>query len=210
MPTTRRLALILALAAALPTFALPRTEAMAQDRPALFPTRDVAVTYRVAGPRAQSGMPAMTMSFLASQQTMRVDMGGMGYMVADQRAQRGFLVMEQMRMLMDIPMEQANAGLPMRGQFNRSGSDTVAGHACTIWNFQDGNDRGSACITPDGVMLRAQGSSGGESGSMEATRVAYGAQDPARFRRPQGYQTMQMPQGMPPGLLQGIPGMPGR
>jgi hypothetical protein len=190
----------LALAAALP--ALP---ALAQERPQLFPTRDVAVTYRVTGARAQAGLPAMTISWLAAQQTMRMDMGGMGYLVADHRAQRGFMVMEQMRMLMDIPMEQANTGLPTRGQFSRTGSDTVAGHACNVWNFQDGNDRGTACVTADGVMLRAQGTSGGESGSMEATRVAYGAQDPARFRRPQGYQTMQMPQGMP----QGMPGMPG-
>lgn len=194
----------LALAAGLPT-----PEAAAQDRPQLFPARDVAVTYRVTGARAQSGMPAMTMSWLASQQTMRVDMGGMGYMVADHRAQRGFMVMEQMRMLMDIPMDQATAGLPTRGQFRQTGRDTVAGHACNVWNFQDGDDRGTACITPDGVMLRAQGTSGGESGSMEATRVAYGAQDPARFRRPQGYQTMQMPQGMPQ-ALQGMPGMPRR
>jgi len=203
MRATRLAALALAAA-------LPALDAAAQERPQVFPTRDVAVTYRVTGARAQSGLPAMTMSWLTSQQTLRVDMPGMGYMVADQRAQRGFMVMEQMRMLMDIPMEQANAGLPTRGQFRQTGRDNVAGHACNVWNFQDGNDRGTACITPDGVTLRAQGTSGGESGSMEATRVVYGAQDPARFRRPQGYQTMQMPQGLPQGLMQGLTGMPQR
>ncbi|MGX9964378.1 DUF4412 domain-containing protein [Roseomonas sp. F4] len=191
------------LAVLLATATLP---ALAQDRPPLFPTRDVAVTYRVTGARAQAGLPSMSIAWLAAQQTMRMDMGGMGYMVADHKAQRGFMVMEQMRMLMDIPMEQANTGLPSGGTFRRTGSDTVAGHPCTVWSFQDGQNNGTACVTADGVMLRAQGTSGGESGGMEATQVAYGTQDPARFRRPQGYQTMQMPQGMP----QGMPGAPRR
>lgn len=183
--------------------------ALAQERPQLLPTRDVSVTYRVTGARAQGGMPQMTLSWLAARQAMRMDMGGMGWLVADHRAQRGFMVMEQMRMVMDVPMEQALA-LPTRASFRRTGQDRVAGLPCTVWNFQDGADRGTACVTADGVTLRAQGTSGGESGSMEATRVTYAAQDPARFQRPQGYQALQMPQGMPPGMLQGIPGMPRR
>jgi hypothetical protein len=36
---------------------------------------------------------------------------------------------------------------------------------------------------------------------MEATQVTFAAQDPRRFQRPAGYQTMQMPQGMPPGMM---------
>ena len=46
----------------------------------------------------------------------------------------------------------------------------------------------------DGVMLRAEGTHEGQTGGMEATRVDYAAQSAARFERPQGYQSMQMPQ----------------
>jgi hypothetical protein len=182
--------------------------ATAQDRPPLFPTRDVSVAYRVAEarPGAAQPLPGMTLSWLAAAQMMRVDLAGMGWMVADHRAQRGFMVMEQMRMVMNIPMDQVagHTGLSPTARFRRTGSATVAGHGCTVWSFEDGNDRGTACITADGVMLRAQGTAQGQSGSMEATQVTYGAQDPARFRVPAGYQSMQMPQGMP-----NIPGLPG-
>ncbi|MGK7867457.1 hypothetical protein [Falsiroseomonas sp. E2-1-a20] len=196
-----------ALAVAAPMFA---GAAAAQDRPPLFPTRDVSVAYRVTEtqgrPAGQPALPGMTLSWLAAAQTMRVDLAGMGWMVADHRAQRGFMVMEQMRMVMNIPMDQVakHTGMSPTARFRRTGSATVAGHGCTVWNFEDGTDRGTACITTDGVMLRAQGSAQGQSGSMEATQVTYGTQDPARFRVPAGYQTMQMPQGMP-----NIPGLTG-
>jgi hypothetical protein len=197
----------LALATALP--ALP---ARAQERPPLFPTRDVAVTYRVSGPQAPANMPAMNIAWLAAAQTMRVDLAGMGWMVADHRAQRGFMVMEQMRMVMNIPMDQVagRTGLSPNARFRRTGSGSVAGHGCTVWSYEEGADRGTACITNDGVMLRAEGTGQGHSGTLEATQVNYGTQDPARFRLPAGYQTMQMPQGMPPGMLQGVPGAPRR
>jgi hypothetical protein len=178
--------------------ALVAQPALAQDRPPLFPTRDVAVTYRTLGEAAQ--LPAITMSWLAAQQLMRSDMPGMGYMVMDQRNQRAFMVVEQARMIMDIPTGQAmaQAGPSPNATFRREGSATVAGHACTIWSYQDGGNQGRACVTAEGVMLRAEGTSQGRTGGMEATQVAFGPQDPARFQRPQGYQAMQ-----------GMPGMPG-
>lgn len=170
--------------------------AAAQDRPTLFPTRDVTVTYRTLG-AAQPGTPqSITMAWQAESQRFRSDLPGMGWMVADQRAGQGFLVMEQMRAVMDIPLGQAMAqhGPAATATFRREGTDTVAGHACTVWSYQDPqHGQGRACITADGVMLRAQGSQGGQSGGMEATQVAYGALDPARFQKPAGYQTMQMP-----------------
>ncbi|MBR0652642.1 DUF4412 domain-containing protein [Roseomonas terrae] len=173
--------------------------AQAQDRPPLFPTRDVAVTYRVAGP---GGQPAeLTMQWLAAQQMMRMNMpGGVAYVVADHRNQRGFMVMEATRSIMDVPMQQA-AGMQRELQnanFTRGGTATVAGTECTIWRYQAQAQSGEACITADGVMLRAQGASQGQQGQMEAVNVAYGAQNPAQFQRPQGYQTMQMPQGAAP------------
>lgn len=172
---------------------------LAQDRPPLFPTRDVAVTYRMTG-GPQPGME-MTMSWLAAGQLMRVDMpGGMGFMVADQANQRGFMVMEAQRMIMDVPMAQAAGHMQamQNARFTRGGNETIAGTSCTVWRFEAPQQNGTACITADGVMLRSQSSVSNQQVTMEAVRVAYGAQDPSRYQRPQGYQQMQMPQ-VPPG-----------
>jgi len=194
-----RKTLAAALLAALPL------AAQAQDRPQIFPTRDAAVTYRVVG---QGQQAEITMLWSAAQRQMRVNMPqGMGYMVTDHQGQRGFMVMEQMRMIMDVPMEQAAGHMREfeNARFTRGGSDKVAGHDCTVWRYESSAGQGEACITNDGVMLRAQGAAqGAGTGRMEAVRVVFAPQDAALFRRPQGYQTMQMPQGVPPGM--GAPG----
>lgn len=186
-----RTMLAAALIAALPL------AAQAQDRPQIFPTRDVAVTYAVSG-QGQGG--ELTMQWSAAQKLMRMNMpGGVGYMVADHQNQRGFMVMEAMRTIMDVPMQQA-AGMQRdmeNARFTRGGTEKIAGTDCTVWRYQGQAQSGEACITADGVMLRAEGNAQGQQGRMQAVRVAYGAQDPAQFRRPQGYQSMQMPQGAP-------------
>lgn len=179
--------------------------AQAQDRPQIFPTRDVAVTYRVAG---QGQQAELTMLWSAARRMMRMNMPeGLGYMVTDHQGQRGFMVMEQMRMVMDMPMQQAG-GLQQdleNARFTRGGTEKIAGHDCTVWRYQSASGQGEACITGDGVVLRGNGSArGAGDGRMEATRVVFAPQDASLFQRPRGYQTMQMPQGMP----QGIPGMP--
>jgi hypothetical protein len=177
--------------------------ALAQERPPLAPTRDVSVTYRAAGGPAGR---EIRMSWLVAEQKLRVDMpGGMGWSLVDQRAQKMVMVMDQQRMVMELPMQGGPGGLtiptqpPDSARFTRGGSATIAGLPCTVWQYQDGNSRGEACLTTDGVMLRSSGSHGGQSGSVEAVAVAFGAQDPARFRVPAGYQPMQLPAGIMPG-----------
>jgi hypothetical protein len=183
------------LAAALLTAPLAAT---AQERPQLFPTRDVAVTFRVAG---QGQQAELTMLWSAAQRLMRTNLPqGAGYMVVDHNGQRAFMVMEAMRMVMDVPIEQATAQQRYfeTARFTRGGTERVAGHDCTVWRYQSGSGESEACITSDGVLLRGQGSAaGGGSGRIEAVRVVFAPQDASLFRRPQGYQTMQMPQGMP-------------
>lgn len=181
-------ALVLALAA----------PASAQDRPPLHPSRDVAITYRFIGDAQQGQMPEMQVSWLAAQRLMRSEMPGMGWMVMDHASQRAFMVMEQARMVMDVPIGQfmQQHGPPPDASFRREGTATVAGLVCTVWSYRDSRTEGRACVTADGVTLRAEGTSQGRRGGMEATQVAYGPQDPARFQRPQGYQS---PPGAPPG-----------
>jgi hypothetical protein len=184
-------ALVCTLVAALP--------ALAQDRPAITPTRDVSVAYRVAAQGPGNGAE-MRISWIAANSLMRVDMpGGQGFMVADMRGTSpGFMVMEAQRVIMDVPASQLPAASMQpsaSARFTREGTARVANTDCTIWRMEDQGRSGRACLTADGVMLRAEGD--GRQGQLEATSVTYGPQDPARFQRPSGYQTFQMPAGIP-------------
>ena len=67
----------------------------------------------------------------------------------------------------------------------RKGSATVAGLRCTVWEVGGESANGSACVTADGVVLRAGGSDRrGRTGSIEAERVEYGHQADALFFPP--------------------------
>lgn len=182
--------------------------ALAQDRPPLIPTRDVSIAYRstVVPPGVPAGA-TLRMSWLVAEQKLRVDMpGDVGWSLVDQRRQTMVMVLERQRIIMDLPIQGGPGGLsipsqvPDSARFTRAGSATVAGFACTLWRYEDTNGRGEACVTADGVMLRSSGTHGGQTGTLEATEVAYGAQDPARFRIPTGYQSMQIP-----GQIPGVP-----
>ncbi|MCX7685923.1 MAG: DUF4412 domain-containing protein [Acetobacteraceae bacterium] len=186
-----------ALAAAL-ALAAPAVAA-AQTAPQVTPTRDVAVTYRVSG---AGPVQSMRWSWLVSEQLMRLDMpGGPGWMLINTREDTAFVVMEQQRMVMRVPREQAamlgpNA-LRENTRFTRLGSATVAGLACTTWRVESPQGEGEACITEDGVLLRGRGRGG--QGDLEATEVRYGRPDPAMFRLPEGLRVVELPGGPPPG-----------
>jgi hypothetical protein len=179
------------------TLSLP---ALAQEAPRLFPSRDVAVTYRVSG---AGPMQEVSMAWAAAPRLMRVELPGMGYTIADFAGQTGFMVMQMPQpMVMDIPMAQAASHVRAleSARFTRQGTDRVAGVACTNWRHEGPQGSGTGCFTDDGVLLRSQGSAPGVQGALEALRVTYGPQDVARFQRPAGVPAMQMPGGMPPGM----------
>lgn len=186
--------------------------AAAQGRPRLEPTRDVTVTYRTttAGQRESRLQGA----FLVAERLLRVDLPDRGWGLYDRRSGRVRVVLEQLRAVMDVPGDELAAmGIPLDpgadGRFVREGESRVAGFPCTNWRYEEGERSGLACLTADGVLLRGEGRSGNQHGGIEAVEVRYGAQDPARFRLPQGYPVMQIPQGLPPGLMGAFPGLGG-
>jgi hypothetical protein len=199
----------LSLALACSLAALP---ALAQNRPALTPTRDVSVTYRATGPGAGN---EIRISWLATGGLMRVDLpAGQGFMVADRGGNRpGFMVIEAQRLVMDLPADRLPAtGLQpsANARFTREGTARIANTDCTIWRMEDQRRSGRACLTADGVTLRAEGD--GRQGQIEAISVTYGRQDPARFQRPAGYQASGTPSGasgggLPRGTALPPPGM---
>lgn len=201
------------LPAAVPAavLALLAGAAAAQERPVFVPTRDVAVTYRVTAGPGQGH--ELRMAWLVAERKLRVDPAGApGWTVIDQRAQRMLVVMEQQRAVLEVPANSGPGALslptepPAGARFTRGATATVAGLRCTTWRYEDGDRTGETCLTADGVMLRSSGTQGGsgtqpgnplpKAGAVEATAVAYGPQDPARFQAPPGFRSMQLPSGL--------------
>jgi hypothetical protein len=161
--------------------------AAAQDRPVFPPTRDVAVTYQAD--IAAAGAPhAVVMRYSAAGDRVRLDGGLPGYVLVDLKSRRATIVFEQMGMMMDAPR---NAGVDQAlvlengKNFARLGSDTVAGLRCTVWAVTADDATGTACVTADGVVLRARGHDRkGRAASLEATSVQYEPQAEALFSPP--------------------------
>jgi hypothetical protein len=192
----RRFAVALApLLTMLPSLAVP---ALAQQAPMLLPSRDVAVTFRLSGGERQPG--DIHAAWLSSQRVLRVDNASApGWLVVQQPTQRAFMVMEGQRLVMRLPPAPEIAMLLDRpeaqGRVTRLGRRSIAGIACTDWQIERRDGKGgTACLTPDGVLLRAQQT--GRREVLEATQVRYGPQDPARFQLPQGYPQLQLPAGL--------------
>lgn len=184
---------------------VPTHTALAQERPALAPSRDVRVDYKTTG---REGGHAMRISY-ATSGLMRVDNNEMGgYALIDRAKQRATVVMTQMRMFMEMTAAQSPIGNSMPdkdAKFARKGSDTVAGTACTVWDVTTSHDTGQACIAEDGTMLRYRGRNGD---GMEATKVTYGAIPAGDFAVPAGFQKMDM--GAMGGGMPGMGGMGGQ
>lgn len=188
--------------------------AAAQDRPTLIPTADAAVTYRVTAPGAAP--TELRMAFLTGQGLIRVDLAGdQGWILTDTRGRAGFLVIEGQRAVVELPpgRNAALSALPRENAaYVREGTDSVAGLPCTVWRVEERGRTARACLTADGVMLRAEG----PQGRMEAISVSRAPQDPARFVRPAGYQPLRPPGApapageLPRGTALPPPGLPQR
>ncbi|HEY4251694.1 MAG TPA: DUF4412 domain-containing protein [Roseomonas sp.] len=202
---------------------LPAVAVAQPAPPSLFPTRDVAVTYRTSG--APHGVPQeVQMAWLVSGHLMRVDLpagaqaGPMagGWMLLDQRNNRAQVVMEHQRLVMQVDGRTMPGGQGFNpspnARFTREGTERVAGTNCTTWRVEDAGHAARACLTEDGVLLRVQNDA--QPGQvLEATRISYGAQDPARFQVPAGFQPLdvtRMLQGMQRGGAPGAPAAPAR
>ncbi len=171
---------------------IPLAGAQAQPRE---PTRDFAATYTM-----QSGADSttMTMAYSVALNRHRIEIADAGMvMIHDRVAGKVLMLNEQMRMVMEVPLTPQQSQLltiPPDASMTRKGSDRVAGIACTIYDIvHKGGQSGTACISADGILLRAQARQGERQGTMQATRVELATQAPAKFQAPEGWQTMQQP-----------------
>jgi hypothetical protein len=169
------------------------TPALAQEKPAITPQRDVDVTYSIA-PAVPGGPPlSQRMRWSVATGRLRVDPPAHDmYMVVDYRARRMMVVRPSERAVLDL--DAAGPGLPgapSGGQFDRQAAERIAGLACTNWQTLDaGGQMAVICLTGDGVMLRA--SRDGQV-LLEATGVTYAPQDTAAFDLPPGFHHITPP-----------------
>jgi len=182
------------LAAAL--LVLAPVAAAAQERPALIPTRDVDVVYMMVQTDAPGGPRVVEerLRWAVTSGKLRIDPPIPGlWMVVDTRTRRLATVRDSERSVLEIESPQALPWpAPAAGAaFQRHGDDTVAGVSCTEWQTADMTGAPTlACITGDGVLLRA--SVAGRV-VVEALHVRYAAPDASVFRIPEDYRKITPP-----------------
>jgi hypothetical protein len=165
---------------------------LAQDRPVLKPTRDVVVVYRSIG-GGDGQAVTVKMEWSEALRSLRMDVPGIGWSVADHRSGKGFIVMEEAKRIMDMPaiVHASQLGPTPEATMERGGAATIAGLTCTQWRYRDANGEGTTCLTADGVMLRTLATQSGITGGSEAVSVSFGAVAKERFVPPEGYARVQ-------------------
>lgn len=166
------------------------------------PARDVVVDYHMLGVApGQQRSDTVRIYFSDHGMKMRIEpLGQPAYSIVDRTASRMTMVMTAQRMYMELPYDprRVMAFDDTGATFARTGSDTVAGVGCTVYETQRQGHSGQVCISADGVLLRAKSDDPTQDhGGLVATSVTYGPQSPDLFAPPPDFQRMEMP-NMPP------------
>lgn len=171
--------------------------AQADTHPEFLPSRDVAIAYRVAAPgRADANYQ---LSYDAADERARIDNPAQGdYFLVDLLAGSAQLVVPPLHAIVEAPdlsgltqqvMDADNA------RFTALGPGRYAGLACEKYLVLNHQGSGTACITPDGVILHFSGSDSHGSAVITATNVSYGKQPDSAFTQPEGYSQITLPPG---------------
>ena len=171
------------------------------DRPAMAPTREVSVLYRVSS----SGNPPaeVRITTLPNGAAMRIDMPDRTYMLVSQASKRMAMVVPDEQTVLDLPWSggpQDQFTLNARMKFVRRGTDTVAANRCTVWEVALDRTRGIMCITDDGVLLRSLSQDeAGRRSLIDALSVSFTPAPPKEFLPPPDFEHLvQTPDGPRP------------
>ncbi|MCA3416900.1 MAG: hypothetical protein INF84_20055 [Roseomonas sp.] len=184
--------------------------AQAQKAPEGVPGRDALITFRITS--GTEVMGEWTISLTNGGRLRRIDMlgipGGSNYSVMDMQTGRGFQVMGvpgmPQPMVMDLSPEAGRSPMDdiadeRKLRFTPVGADQILGIRCEKTMAKDEKGLEAICCRTEewfGLNLRAEGNDEGRRIRMEAIKIDFGPQDPARFRRPAGISMPMMP-GMP-------------
>ncbi len=173
--------------------------------PQFLPTRDVTVAYEVSAP----GRPdaAYLLAYDAADERARIDNpAAQNYFLVDLPGGTAQLVVPALHAVVEAPdlsgltrqvMDADNA------RFTPLGPGFYAGRGCDKYLVLNGEGSGTACITPDGVILHFAGGDAHGSAVVTATSVTYGPQPAGAFAQPEGYSEITLPPGMMAQLLSG-------
>lgn len=169
------------------------------DTPPLHPSRDVAVVYRATGVVEKNGAPqsrTIRLYWGEDGEALRVEVEGQPMVaLVDFRRNRMALLIEPRKIMIETKLDPKMVPgfvLPADAKAVRGGTDTVAGLSCDVWRMSGPSGKGSACITSDGVVLRAGGAAEHGSGELQAVSVAYGPQPASLFALPPDFARMDL------------------
>ncbi len=184
------------LLAILALFAAP---AAAVAQPRLVPASNVQVLYHLSGPAAAAipggAAEGVRLEWDAAGERLRSEpVGGPVYAIADLGRHVADVVFAAQNTYLELPLR---AGDPQSlldtaiaggdAHFTRGGADRVIGIACTNWTVTARKLDATACISDEGVVLRARGTWNGQEGALTAVSVAHGSPAADRFRPPEGF-----------------------
>jgi len=101
---------------------------------------------------------------------------------------------------MEVDLGKAGGMGPVIGEGTKSGTSTVAGETCDLWQMtpRQSGSAPLACITADGIHLLTQITVNGEPVTvMEMTAVTRAPQDPSLFELPPGVPIIRPPEAPP-------------
>ncbi len=163
----------------------------AEERPQLFPTQDVDITYDVTRPQ----QPKIRQRFrwLAAEHLERIDGPGKATTIFDRSAHQITLLNPAGRTFRTLEGTPRGPPEPTAGvELRRGGESVIAGLHCVDWSWADEVETHTICVTADGVALRVvvDGAT-----IMLARSVSYGKQAPALFQVPSNYSPALAPEG---------------
>jgi hypothetical protein len=183
----------LPLVVALTVGAVASVSYSGEHHPQTAPTRDVDITYQITQP----GLPVIIerRRWLASRHLRRVDGPDKSATIFDQSNGELTLLNAANHTYRMLQGPAAKRMSPEEGAaLQRGGESNIAGLTCVDWSWMDDTEVHTACLTPDGVLLRLI-----VDGRIvaEARSVLYAQQSPDLFEVPPGYQPALAPEGGP-------------
>jgi hypothetical protein len=172
---------------------------LSQARPLILPGRDVVVEYHSRGmvPGPVGTLTTTVMArFDSRSDRLRVDAPDGGfYALVDVDDARLTMVMPAQRVYVDQPADPDLLAL-LRAEdldFQKIGTDRIAGMDCTEYAGAVNNHSGRVCLTDDGVLLRARIDDPDRRPELDAVSVLYAAQPAGLFEVPPGFHRLILP-----------------
>ncbi len=163
----------------------------AEERPQLFPTRDVDIAYDVTRP--QQPKVRQRFRWLAAEHLERIDGPGKATTIFDRSAHQITLLNPAGRTFRTLEGTPRGPPEPATGTaLKRGGESVIAGLHCVDWSWADEAEMHTVCVTADGAVLRVviDGAT-----IMQARSVTYGKQGAELFQVPSNYSPALAPEG---------------